>query len=68
MINRIDELHKQNIRLKIIGIKSFSAKLNKLLNLSEKKTSKNTKLQINLALNYGSKFELLNAFRNLQKK
>ena len=67
LINRIDELHKQNIRLKIIGIKSFSAKLNKLLNLSEKKTSKNTKLQINLALNYGSKFELLNAFRNLQK-
>ena len=67
LINKIDVLHKQNIRLKIIGIKSFSAKLNKLLNLSEKKTSKNTKLQINLALNYGSKFELLNAFRNLQK-
>ena len=44
-----------------------SNKLNKLLNLSEKKTSKNTKLQINLALNYGSKFELLNAFKNLQK-
>ena len=67
LISRIDELHKQNIKLKIIGIKNFSNKLNKLLNLSEKKTSKNTKLQINLALNYGSKFELLNAFKNLQK-
>tara|TARA_Y100001958_G_scaffold155648_1_gene146705 strand:+ start:582 stop:1256 length:675 start_codon:yes stop_codon:yes gene_type:complete len=67
LINRIDELHKQNIKLKIIGVKSFSAKLNKLLNLSEKKTSKNTKLQINLALNYGSKSELLNAFKNLHK-
>ena len=67
LINRIDELHKQNIRLKIIGIKSFSNKLNKLLNSSEKKTSKNNKLQINLALNYGSKFELLNAFKKLQK-
>ena len=32
------------------------------------KTSKNTRLQINLALNYGSKFELLNAFKNLNKK
>ncbi len=67
LINRIEELHKQNIRLKIIGIKSFSNNLNKLLSSSERKTSKNTKLQINLALNYGSKFELLNAFKNLQK-
>ena len=68
LINRIEELHKQNIKLKIIGTKSFSSKLNKLLKLSEKKTSKNTKLQINLALNYGSKFELINAIKNLQKK
>ena len=65
--NRIDELHKQNIKLKIIGNKKFSKKLNKLLNLSEKKTSKNKKLQINLALNYGSKFELINAFKKLKK-
>ena len=67
MTNRIDELHKQNIKLKIIGIKNFSSKLNKLLRLSEKKTSKNEKLQINLALNYGSKFELINAFKRIQK-
>ena len=65
--NKIDNLHKQNIKLKIIGKKRFSIKLNKLLNLAEKKTSKNTKLQINLALNYGSKFELINAFKNLIK-
>ena len=66
--HRINELHKQNIRLKIIGVKNFSLKLNKLLNASEKKTSKNNKLQINLALNYGSKFELINAFKSLYKK
>ena len=54
LINRVDELHKQNIKLKIIGVKSFSAKLNRLLYLTEKKTSKNKKLQINLALNYGT--------------
>ena len=65
--NRIKDLHKQNIKLKIIGVKNFSLKLNKLLILSEKKTEKNKKLQINLALNYGSKFELINAFKNLQK-
>ena len=68
LINRIDELNKKNIKLKIIGVKNFSSKLNKLLTLSEKKTSKNTKLQINLALNYGSKFELINAFKILSKK
>ena len=68
LLNRIDDLHKQNIKLKIIGVKNFSPRLNKLLNLSEKKTSRNTKLQINLALNYGSKLELINAFKNLSKK
>ena len=67
LTNRVDELHKKNIKLKIIGIKNFSKKLNNLLNLAEKKTSKNTKLQLNLALNYGSKTELLNAFKKLKK-
>ena len=67
LTNRIEEFHKQNIKLKIIGVKNFSTKLNKLLNLSEKKTSKNKKLQINLALNYGSKIELINAIKDLNK-
>ena len=67
LINKIEDLHKQNIKLKIIGVKNFSKKLNSLLSLSEKKTFKNTKIQINLALNYGSKFELLNAFKKLKK-
>ena len=67
LTNRLVELHKKNIKLKIIGIKNFSSKLNRLLKNSEKKTSKNKELQINLALNYGSKFELINAFKDLQK-
>ncbi len=66
--NSVEDLHQQNIKLKIIGIKNFSTKLNKLLNLSEKKTIKNSRLQINLALNYGSKSELINAFKFLKKK
>ncbi len=64
---RINDFHKQNIKLKIIGIKKFSFKLNSLLNYAEQKTSKNKKLQVNLALNYGSKTELINAFKNLIK-
>jgi len=67
LINKIDNLHKQNIKLKIIGTKNFSKKLNLLLNLAEKKTSKNSKIQINLALNYGAKFELISAIKKLQK-
>ena len=67
LINKIDELNEQNIKLKIIGEKNFSSTLNKLLRLSEKKTKKNNKLQINLALNYGSRFELINAFKKLKK-
>ena len=67
LTNKINDLHEQNIKLKIIGVKKFSPKLNKLLDLSEKKTHKNSKLQINLALNYGSKFEIINAFKNLYK-
>ena len=67
LTNRIDELHNQDIKLKIIGKKSFSGKLNKLLNNAEKKTFRNKKLQLNLALNYGSKFELIHAFKKLKK-
>ena len=67
LINKLDELNKQNIKLKIIGIKNFSSNLNRLLRESEQKTKKNNKLQINLALNYGSKFELINAFKKLKK-
>ena len=65
--NRINDLHKQNIKLKIIGVKNFTVKLNKILNQAEKLTSKNNNLQINLALNYGSKYEIIDAFRKLNK-
>jgi undecaprenyl diphosphate synthase len=65
--NKIEDFHKRDIKLNIIGIKNFSKKLNKLLIFSEKKTSKNQTLQINLALNYGSKFEILNAIKMMNK-
>ena len=68
LTHRLYDIHNQNIRIKILGDKKFSIKLNNLLNYAEKKTSKNSKLQINLALNYGSKLELLNAFKKINKK
>ena len=67
---KINNLIKNGIRLKIIGNKKkFSNKLQKLLFKSEKETSKNNKLQINLALNYGSKDEIIDAIKlNIKAK
>jgi len=67
LINKISNLDEQNIKLKIIGRKKFSKKLTKLLNYSEKKTSRNKSLQINLALNYGSKKELVDTINLINK-
>jgi len=66
LINKIDDLHERNIKLNIIGVKNFSNNLNKLLKYSEKKTFQNSKLQINLALNYGSRFEIINALKKMK--
>ena len=64
LLKKIGELIKNGIRLKIIGDKKkFSKKLQNLLLKSEKDTSKNNKLQINLALNYGSKDEIIDAIK-----
>jgi undecaprenyl diphosphate synthase len=67
LLNKIDELNNKNIKLKIIGNKKFSPQLNRLLKKSENLTAKNTRLQINLALNYGSKTELIETFKKLTK-
>ena len=56
LINKIDKLIKKNIKLKFIGeIHKLPSKLKKLIRSSEKKTSKNLDLHVNVALNYGSK-------------
>tara|TARA_B100000795_G_scaffold104740_1_gene77279 strand:+ start:148 stop:825 length:678 start_codon:yes stop_codon:yes gene_type:complete len=68
LIKKIKNLLKNKIKLKIIGNKKkFSNKMRKLLIVSEKKTSKCNGLQINLALNYGSKEEILNAAKLISK-
>ena len=63
---KLDKFHKNKIKLKIIGKKNFSQNLNILLKYAEKKTFNNKTLQINLALNYGSKSELIDALKKLK--
>ena len=67
-MNKIDEFHNQKIKLKILGEINFNLKLKKLLSSSEKLTSNNNRLQINLAINYGSKNELVRSFKIINKK
>jgi undecaprenyl diphosphate synthase len=65
---KLDSLNNENIKIKIIGKKNFSKKINKLLYRSEKLTKLNNKIQINLALNYGSRSEIINSFKEILKK
>jgi len=65
---RIKDLDNKNIRFFVIGKKNFSIRLNKQLKLAEKQTKSNNTLQLNLALNYGSKSEIINAIKLLNKK
>ena len=68
LIEKLERINNEKIKIKILGEKKFYNKLNKLLDFAEKKTIRNTKLQINLALNYGSKKEIVNAFDKLKKR
>ena len=68
LLNKLDKLQKKNIKLKFIGNLNFDKNLKKILLFAEKKTSKNTELQINLAINYGSQDEILRAIYFLIKK
>ena len=68
LIEKLEKLNNEKIKIKILGEKKFYNKLNKLLDFAEKKTIRNAKLQINLALNYGSKKEIVYAFNKLKKR
>ena len=69
LTNKIDNLIKRNIKVKFIGeINKLPIRLRKIIKNSELKTSKNSSLQVNVALNYGSKSELINSMKNIRKK
>ena len=67
--NKIQNLIEKNIKLKFVGeLNRLPNKLKKLLKTSELKTSKNSSLEVNIALNYGSKSELINSIKTVLKK
>ena len=69
LYEKIDELNDNGIKLKIIGnIKKFPNKIQVNLNSAQRKTDKNKKLMLILALNYGSKSEIINAIKLIKTK
>ena len=68
LITKTNQLNKQDIKLTVIGSrKIFSKKLVRILSYSEATTKNNKSLQINLALNYGFRSELINAVNVMRK-
>ena len=69
LIEKIDDLNKNDILLKIIGdIKKFPKKIQVNLKNAQLKTKHNTKLHLILALNYGSKNEIIRAIKLVKRK
>tara|TARA_B100000579_G_scaffold367059_1_gene327244 strand:+ start:619 stop:1296 length:678 start_codon:yes stop_codon:yes gene_type:complete len=67
--DKINELNENGIKIKIIGdIKKFPKKIQVNLISAQKITFKNKKLNLVLALNYGSKSELVNAIKIIINK
>ena len=65
---QFETLLKKNIKLKILGnINKFPSSLKKKLNKAQKISNKNNKIQINLALNYGSKEEIMTSVKKIIK-
>ena len=60
---------RNGIQVKIIGNKSgLASNLRKIIKIAENKTRKNKKISVQLALNYGSKQEIINSMKIVNKK
>ena len=65
----INNLIKRNIKIKVIGnINPFPKILKKKIRYVETVTKHNKRIQINMALNYGSRQEIISAIKNIKKK
>ena len=66
---KVNKIIEKDIKLNFIGeINKLPAKLQKIIKLSEKKTFNKKTLQVNIALNYGSKIELINTIKKIKQK
>ncbi len=67
--NELKNLIKKKIKIKILGdLKKIPLNLLKKLKKTESLTKRNTRLQINVALNYGSRQEIVQTLQKINKK
>ncbi|MDA1107996.1 MAG: isoprenyl transferase [Proteobacteria bacterium] len=67
--SRIQELHRNNIRLRVIGERSaFSARLQAQITDAEELTQANTGLVLNIAANYGGRWDIVQAARQIAQR
>ena len=64
--SEIDELHRKNVRILILGDKSrLPDRQREVLEEAERRTSGNTGLRLNIAVNYGGRAELVKAVKEI---
>ena len=67
-LEELENIIREGIKINIIGeIKKFSTDLKVILKKTEKLTKKNKKIIVNLAINYGSKNEIIQALKKTKK-
>ena len=66
---KINNLTKKKIKINVIGnIKPFPLELKSKIKKVQKLTKNNQKIQINMALNYGSRQEIISSINKIKKK
>ena len=67
--NEVKNLHKNNVKLKVIGdISRFSERLRKRIDKAEALTQNNTGLKLNIAANYGGRWDISNSVKQVFAK
>lgn len=67
--NEVKNLHKNNVKLSVVGdIARFSERLQKRIKKAEDLTSDNTGLRLNIAANYGGRWDIANSMKQIFQK
>lgn len=66
--NDVEELNERDVRLRIIGDRSrFDPDLNRLMDEAEARTAQNGRMHLNIAANYGGRWDIVTAARALAR-
>ena len=69
LANETEEMHKENVKIKFIGSRDvLSDKLKNIISASEQKTMNNSGVVLQIAFNYGSRAEIVNAVKTIVGK